>query len=204
MSITPAKLKKENVDHNLAENVDCYTLARCMMKRGVATDPVPDPPSSQEHNRIKGYFESCDGPPGDNVGSRILQHEITAIKGNSKINTDYVQYIHATMRRWGISHFTMDWDKHWDNQFNQILCQFYIRVWKWGLACNCIGLIVQKEAAQLNMDDHTLMAIYWQHAKSLKHYYKCGKKGQQTLAEDQEKNTQLQSLKHVSYLTSAE
>ncbi|KNZ45070.1 hypothetical protein VP01_8518g2 [Puccinia sorghi] len=151
-SITPVKLKKENVDHNL-ENIDlshvgnklltsCYTHARCMMKHGVATDPVPDPPSSQERNRIEGYFESCDGPPGDNAGSRISQHEITAIEGNSKIDTDYVKYIHATIRQWGISCFTMDWDKHWDDRFNQILCQFFIRVWKWGLACNCFGLIV--------------------------------------------------------------
>ncbi|KNZ64058.1 hypothetical protein VP01_10720g1, partial [Puccinia sorghi] len=155
----------------------CYTLARCMMKRGVATDPVPDPPSSQERNCIEGYFESCDGPPGDNAGSRIPQCKITDIEGNSTIDTDY----------------------HWDDRFNQILCQFFIRVWKWGLACNRFGLIAQKEAAQLNMDDHTLMAIYWQHAKSLKHYYKHGKKGQQTLAEDQEKNTQLQSLKHDPY-----
>ncbi|KNZ48373.1 hypothetical protein VP01_5710g1 [Puccinia sorghi] len=176
----------------------CYTLARCMIKRGMATNPVPDPPSLQERKRIEGYFESCDGPPGDNAGSRIPQRKITAIKGNSKIDTDYVQYIHATMRRWGISRFTMDWDQHWYNQFNQILCHFFIRVWKWGLAYNCFGLIAQKEAAQINMEDHTLMAIYWRHAKSLKCYYKRGKKGQQTLAEDQEKNTQLQSLKHKS------
>ncbi|KNZ61521.1 hypothetical protein VP01_1389g2 [Puccinia sorghi] len=76
----------------------CYTLARCMMKRGMATNSVPDPPYSQEPNRIEGYFKSCDGPPGDNAGSRIPQREITSIKGNSKIDTDYVQYIHATMR----------------------------------------------------------------------------------------------------------
>ncbi|KAI7957552.1 hypothetical protein MJO28_004647 [Puccinia striiformis f. sp. tritici] len=207
-SVTPAKLKKETPDHDLdtvpLDHVgkkllqSCYDLARCLMRRRKATEPVPAPPTIHERDRIEGFFNVCDTPPNDSAGPRIQQREVVPIEGSPKVDNDYVQYIHATMQRWGISRFTMDWDQNWDNRFNQIMSQFFLRVWKWGLACNRFGLPAQHEASKINMDEHTLMAIYWRHCKSLRRYFKRGKKGGEKLAQDQTKNTARQSLKRKS------
>ncbi|PLW57472.1 hypothetical protein PCANC_02616 [Puccinia coronata f. sp. avenae] len=48
------------------------------------------------------------------------------------------------------------------------------------------------------MDDHTLMAIYWRHAKSLRRHFKRDQKGNTAFSEDQAKNTQRQSLRRKS------
>ncbi|KAI9611955.1 hypothetical protein H4Q26_008045 [Puccinia striiformis f. sp. tritici PST-130] len=68
----------------------------------------------------------------------------------------------------------------------------------WGLSTACFGLVAQHEARLMDMNDQTLMAIYWPHTKSLRQYYKRGKKGAKTLVKDQEKNTKRQSLRRKS------
>ncbi|MBW0565653.1 hypothetical protein O181_105368 [Austropuccinia psidii MF-1] len=95
------------------------------------------------------------------------------------------------MHQWGIPRFTMDWDSHWDNRFNQIMTQFFFRVWKWGLFCNRFGLVAESQAKSINMDELILMAVYWRHAKSLKRYYKRGISDQEGLQKDSEANTKL-------------
>ncbi|MBW0509314.1 hypothetical protein O181_049029 [Austropuccinia psidii MF-1] len=101
------------------------------------------------------------------------------------------------MRRWGIPRFTMDWDSHWDNRFNQIMTQFFLCVWKWGLVCNRFGLVAESQARSINMDELILMAVYWQHAKSLKRYYKRGLSDQEGLQKDSEANTKRSILFRV-------
>ncbi|PLW25602.1 hypothetical protein PCANC_23299 [Puccinia coronata f. sp. avenae] len=125
--------------------------------------------------------------PSDAAGLHLQQREVVPIEGNAKIDNDYVQYVHATMRCWGISCFTMDWEKHWDDFFNHIMCQFFIQVWKWDLSTSCFGLLAQCDANSINFDNHLLMAIYWRHSKSLHHHFKCSKKGGQALFLYQEK-----------------
>ncbi|WAR62921.1 hypothetical protein PtB15_18B3 [Puccinia triticina] len=157
-SVTPRQLKKDNPDFDL-ETVDldnvanklltsCYDLARCLMGRPNATSPVPNPPSDQERTKIEGFFTSSETLPSNSSGLRIQLRELVPISSNPKIDSDYVRYVHATMRRWGINRFTMDWDKHWDDR--------------------------------------------------LRRNFKRGQKGDATLAQDQEKNTQRQSLKRKS------
>ncbi|POV96969.1 hypothetical protein PSHT_14847, partial [Puccinia striiformis] len=68
----------------------------------------------------------------------------------------------------------------------------------WGLSTARFGLVAQHEARLMDMNDQTLMAIYWPHTKSLRQYYKRGKKGAKTLVKDQEKNTKRQSLRRKS------
>ncbi|KAH9444045.1 hypothetical protein KEM48_011159 [Puccinia striiformis f. sp. tritici PST-130] len=211
-SLTPQSLKKKtnSSNHDLeAIELDhisrkllstCYDLARCLMNRENATALVPDPPSVLKRRKIEGYFGVSPNAPSDSAGIRIQQRDLVAISSTPKIDQDYIDYIHGTMRRWGITRFTMDWNRHYDDRFNQIMCQFFIRVWKWGLAFGRFGPLVQNEAASLDMDELILMAIYWRHSKSLRRYYKRGQKGDETLASDQAKNTQRQSLKRKSVL----
>ncbi|PLW19785.1 hypothetical protein PCASD_20812 [Puccinia coronata f. sp. avenae] len=211
-SLTPQSLKKKtNTPNHDLEGIEldhvsqlllasCYNLARCLMNRENATEAVPDPPSVLERRKIEGYFGVSPDVPSDNAGIRIQQRELVPISSTAKIDQDYIDYVHGTMRRWGITRFTMDWDKHYDDRFNQIMCQFFLRVWKWGLASGRFGPLVQNEAANLDMDELTLMAIYWRHTKSLRRYYKRGQKGDEALVADQAKNTQRQSLKRKSAL----
>ncbi|WAQ91665.1 hypothetical protein PtA15_15A55 [Puccinia triticina] len=186
-SLTAKQLKdakKANADHDL-EGVgsklltSCYDLSRCLMKRSSATAPVPSPPSTTEREKIKGFFDLSSQPPSDSAGHRIQLKELNQIQGNAKIDNDYVQYIHATMKRWGIPRFTMDWAKHWDDRFNQIM-------------------FAQTKAQKISMDNHILMAIYWRHTTSLRQYFKRSQKGDDTLSQDQAKNTQQQGLQRKS------
>ncbi|KAH9473357.1 hypothetical protein Pst134EA_000429 [Puccinia striiformis f. sp. tritici] len=193
-SLTPQSLKKKtnSSNHNLeAIELDhisrkllstCYNLARCLMNRENATALVPDPPSVLERRKIEGYFGVSPNTPSDSAGIQIQQRDLVEISSTPKIDQDYIDYIHGTMRRWGITRFTMDWNRHYNNRFNQIMCQFFIQVWKWGLAFGRFGPLVQNEAASLDMDELILMAIYWRHSKSLCQYYKRGQKGDETLA----------------------
>ncbi|KNZ61928.1 hypothetical protein VP01_1335g5 [Puccinia sorghi] len=169
-SITPQKLNKPNSAAHELDN----DLAQCLMNRLNATSPVPDAPYLLERRKLEGYFNVSLDAPSDSAGIRIQQRELTAISSNSKIDQDYIDYVHGTMRRWGIARFTMDWEKHYDDRYNQ----------KWGLAFGRFGPLVQQEAAQLEMDELILMAIYWRHIKN------------------QAKKTQRQTLKWVSILIS--
>jgi hypothetical protein len=108
-----------------------------------AKDLVPDLPSVLKRRKIEGYFGVSPDIPSDSAGIRIQQRDLVPILSNAKIDQDYINYVHGTMRRWGITRFTMDWDKHYNDQFNQIMCQFFIWVWKWGLAYGRFGPLVQ-------------------------------------------------------------
>ncbi|MBW0498434.1 hypothetical protein O181_038149 [Austropuccinia psidii MF-1] len=172
----------------------CYTLARVLMNRKDAKSLVPAPPTEAERNTIEGFFNISPDPPLDNASVRLQQKQITLIQSTSKIDSDYLIFIHTTMRRWGIPRFTMDWDNHWDNRFNQIMTQFFLRVWKWGLVCNRFGVVAESEARSINMDEMILMAIYWRHAKSLKRYYKRGLSDEKGLQKDSAANTKRTAL----------
>ncbi|POW12703.1 hypothetical protein PSHT_07998 [Puccinia striiformis] len=208
-SISPEKLKKSKSPTHDLENVDlsmmskpfltsCYDLARCLMNREKGTSPVPPPPSALERRRLEGYFNVSPDAPADSAGIRIQQREVVSISSNSRIDQDYIDYVHGTMRRWGITRFTMAWDDNYDDRYNQIMGQFFLRVWKWGITFGRFGLVVQAEASKINMDELILMAIYWRHTKSLRQYYKRGAKGEEVLLSDQVKNTIRQALKRKS------
>lgn len=62
--------------------------------------------------------------PNDSAGIQIQQRKLVAILSTPKINQDYIDYVHTTMKNWGITQFTMDLDKHYDNRFNQIMSSF--------------------------------------------------------------------------------
>ncbi|KAI7962702.1 hypothetical protein MJO28_000796 [Puccinia striiformis f. sp. tritici] len=209
-SLTPQSLKKKtnSSNHNLeAIELDhisrkllstCYNLARCLMNRENATALVPDPPSVLERRKIEGYFGVSPNTPSDSAGIQIQQRDLVEISSTPKIDQDYIDYIHGTMRRWGITRFTMDWNRHYNNRFNQIMCQFFIQVWKWGLAFGPFGPLVQNEAASLDMDELILMAIYWRHSKSLRQYYK---RGQKAIMCSMQKSLYLQQQGvHISFI----
>ncbi|KNZ54923.1 putative signal peptide protein [Puccinia sorghi] len=39
---------------------------------------------------------------------------------------NYINYFNLTMQHWEIAHFTMDWEKHYNEQSKQIICQFFL------------------------------------------------------------------------------
>ncbi|KNE87922.1 hypothetical protein PSTG_18684, partial [Puccinia striiformis f. sp. tritici PST-78] len=119
----------------------CYDLARCLLKREKGTSPVPPPPSALERRRLEGYFNVSPDAPADSAGIRIQQREVVSISSNSRIDQDYIDYVHGTMRRWGITRFTMAWDDNYDDRYNQIMGQFFLRVWKWGITFGRFGLV---------------------------------------------------------------
>ncbi|KAH9443787.1 hypothetical protein Pst134EB_026181 [Puccinia striiformis f. sp. tritici] len=161
-----ADLKRANAGHDL-DKVDldgvgnklltsCYNLACCLMNSALATSLVPSSPSITERQKIEGFFDVSPMPPSDSAGHQIQLQDVRQIQANSKIDNDYVQYIHATMKRWGISRFTMDWDKHWDNCFNQIMSSLQelasvLQAWKKGRRSIESGSGSKYQAAKLTL-----------------------------------------------------
>ncbi|POW09257.1 hypothetical protein PSTT_06938 [Puccinia striiformis] len=161
-----ADLKRANAGHDL-DKVDldgvgnklltsCYNLACCLMNSALATSLVPSSPSITERQKIEGFFDVSPMPPSDSAGHQIQLQDVRQIQANSKIDNDYVQYIHATMKRWGISRFTMDWDKHWDNCFNQIMSSLQelasvLQAWKKGRRSIELGSGSKYQAAKLTL-----------------------------------------------------
>ncbi|MBW0516945.1 hypothetical protein O181_056660 [Austropuccinia psidii MF-1] len=169
------------------------------MNRKDGKSLITKPPTDEERNIVEGFFNVSPEPPMDNASIRLQQRQITPVKANSKVDSNYIMFIHTTMRRWGIPRFTMDWDNHWDNRFNQTMTQFFLRVWKWGLVCNRFGVVAESEARSINMDVMILMAIYWRHSKSLKRYYKRGLTDGNGLQKDSEANTKRSALFRVIF-----
>ncbi|KNZ60796.1 hypothetical protein VP01_149g5, partial [Puccinia sorghi] len=192
-SLTPKQLPERadfhldtvELDHHFFNMINChlqtscYELAQCLMKHPIWLLRIIPIRFSRLTNSTAQHCPN----------SRT-----------NKIDEDYVQYVHATMQQWGISCLNMDWEKHWDG-FNQIMSQFFIRVWKWGLSTGCFDLLAQRKASSLDMNDHIFMAIYWCHSKILCCHYKRGQKGEEVLALDQEKNTQRQLLRQVFFFS---
>ncbi|MBW0473936.1 hypothetical protein O181_013651 [Austropuccinia psidii MF-1] len=151
---------------------------------------VPNhPPTEAERQVVEGFFNISPEPPSDAASHQLQLKQITPIQHNSKIDTDYVVFIYPTMRRWGIPRSTMDWDSHWDNFFNQLMTQFFLCVYEWGLVCNIFGLVAESQARSINMDELILIAVYWRYEKSLKRYYKSGISDQEGLPKYSEANT---------------
>ncbi|KAH9823204.1 hypothetical protein DFH28DRAFT_1078265 [Melampsora americana] len=88
----------------------------------------------------------------------------------------------------------MDWGAHVDDQFNQLMIQFFVKVWKWGLSGNRFKQAAKEEALRIKMDDMILTAIYVKHFKYLRGLYKKLIKDKDALVIDQERNNRTVAL----------
>ncbi|KAI8444714.1 hypothetical protein BY996DRAFT_4554422, partial [Phakopsora pachyrhizi] len=90
----------------------------------------------------------------------------------------------------------LDWNSNFDDQFNQIICQFFIKVW--GLTTNRFGIPAKKEAISFKMDSQILMAIFWRHSQYLSACYKAMQKKPKALENQRIKNSTAVALHQKS------
>ncbi|KAG0143268.1 hypothetical protein CROQUDRAFT_96464 [Cronartium quercuum f. sp. fusiforme G11] len=153
-----------------------------------ATYPLP-PPSDDYHSRSIQQFVVLDNDPLT-AGSSHVNIPLTNIHGMKImeiLDHDYILYIIGAMHTHGILYFTLDWFGNFDNQFNQLMAQFFLKVWKWGLRSNWFTVAAKEEAQRIHFDDVVLTAIFAKYFEYLKSNYKKLCKNTNALVMDQQK-----------------
>ncbi|EGG08746.1 uncharacterized protein MELLADRAFT_104553 [Melampsora larici-populina 98AG31] len=166
----------------------CWTLTMVLMGRATAKLPFPPPPD-QFYNRSIQQFISSEQDPDAPDAPSIPRHEVHGVNNHAgHLDHDYVEYIVGAMQTHNIIFFTMDWGAHIEDQFNQLMIMFFVKVWKWGLNLNRFLPAAKQEAIRINMDDRILAAIYVRHYKYLKTQYKKLMTNGNALLEEQARN----------------
>ncbi|KAG0139230.1 hypothetical protein CROQUDRAFT_137231 [Cronartium quercuum f. sp. fusiforme G11] len=130
----------------------------------------------------------------------MCEMEITAI-----LDHKYISYIIGSMSTYCTLYFTLDWFGNFDNQFNQLMAQFFLKFWKWGLESNWFTVTTKEDPWRIQFDDVVPTAIFAQHFEYLKSNYKKLCKKNNALVMDQQKNTLSAALlqkskRHQSFL----
>ncbi|CAH7690785.1 hypothetical protein PPACK8108_LOCUS26231, partial [Phakopsora pachyrhizi] len=178
----------------------CHTLAACLMNCDSSTAPLPNPPNSFYKSEVQIFIDSEPHEGSNGSNEKLTEADICKVTNkDGKLDRDYLLYIHSSMQRWGIRYFTLDWNSNFDDQFNQIICQFFIKVvWKWGLTTNRFGIPAKKEAISFKMDSQILMAIFWRHSQYLSACYKAMQKKLKALENQRIKNSTAVALHQKS------
>ncbi|EGG12839.1 uncharacterized protein MELLADRAFT_58735 [Melampsora larici-populina 98AG31] len=191
----PREAKKKRQPRDMYEEIDlvflrsCYVLTMALMGQTDAKSPFPPPPDQFYNCSLQRFI----GLNPDPEGSEAPALQTTKIRGISnhkhKLDRDYIDYIKGAMATCHIYFFTMDWGAHIDDQFNQIMIQFFVKVWKWGLNSFRFPPAAKKEAERLEMNDKILAAIYVRHYKYLRTQYKKLVLNDNALIEEQARNS---------------
>ncbi|MBW0485537.1 hypothetical protein O181_025252 [Austropuccinia psidii MF-1] len=108
-SLHPDKLNMKSKNSS-ALDLDNTYIGDINQKLNDGKSLVPKPPNDEEINIVEGFFNVSPEPPMENASIFLQQQQITPVKANSKVDSDYIMFIPTTMRRWGIPWFTMYWD----------------------------------------------------------------------------------------------
>ncbi|CAH7690396.1 hypothetical protein PPACK8108_LOCUS25737, partial [Phakopsora pachyrhizi] len=107
----------------------CHTLAECLMNRDSSTAPLPNPPNSFYQSEVQIFIDSEPHEGSNGSNEMLTEADICKVANkDGKLDRDYLLYIYSSMQGWGIRYFTLDWNSDFDDQFNQIICQFFIKV----------------------------------------------------------------------------
>ncbi|KAG0140344.1 hypothetical protein CROQUDRAFT_12656, partial [Cronartium quercuum f. sp. fusiforme G11] len=175
-------------------------LMRALMGREGTQSPLPPPPDTF-YNRILQEFIPEESTLVDTAPLRISLLEVQGISSlGGNIDRDYIDYICLHMAIWGIRYFTFDWLANWDDCFNQIISQFLLKVWRWGLLSNRLGIELKVEAQEMQDSDRKMMAILYSHFHYLRDLYKACLKDPGFLTMTREHNTKAVALKRVNCL----
>ncbi|KAH9814554.1 hypothetical protein DFH28DRAFT_1082762 [Melampsora americana] len=187
----------EKVDLSKVSRSFCHTahrLCRILMGRANPHSPLPPPPDQFYHHSLQQAMPLESDPDAPNA-PRLPLVDVRGINNDEGyLDQDYINYIVGAMQTRGILYFTMDWGAHVDDQFNQTMIQFFLKVWKWGLTGVRFTVAATEEATRLNLTDMHLTAIYVKHFKYLRVMYKKLIKDKDVLVTEQEKNSRSVAL----------
>ncbi|KAH9820132.1 hypothetical protein DFH28DRAFT_885850 [Melampsora americana] len=186
---TPKKGPRDMYEMVDVSKKTCYTLAMVLMGRATPKSPFPPSPNQFYNRSIQQFIASEQDPDAPDAPS-IPRHEVHGVNNHAgDLDNDYVDYIVGVMQTHNIIFFTMDWDANIEDQFNQLMIMFFVKVWKWGLNLNRFPLVAKQEAVRFNMDDRVLAAIYVRHYKYLRTQNKKLRTNGNALVEEQARNS---------------
>lgn len=168
------------------------------MGRANAKSPFPPPPD-QYYNRILQQFKSMGHDPDAPDAPRLSLQDVRGINNDAGVlDRDYLDYIVGQMRTRQVLFFTMDWGANVQDQFNQFMIQFFVKVWKWGLIGNHFRPAAKQEFLRIEQDDMIMAAVFVKHFKYLRTQYKKLIKDSNALVEEQANNSRSVALQRVS------
>ncbi|KAK4696060.1 hypothetical protein P7C70_g8438, partial [Phenoliferia sp. Uapishka_3] len=116
-------------------------FCQILLGRPNATSPIPDPPTPVEKEALESRYPTNAELPTKH-SNYILPRKPTLLK-QKYINDNFHDYILSLMRRWGILRFTFDWNGNFDDRYNQVMLQFFIRTFCQGSLSGQFGTLVQ-------------------------------------------------------------
>lgn len=164
-----------------------------------ATSPLPPPPDAFYNKTLLSFFPTA-STISDSATERLSMNEVQMIEiqidgKETQMDQDYLEYVWESMSLWGIRSFTFDWASGFDDCYNQIISQFFIKVWIWGLMWKGIGTMVAVEVGGFKYQKHILMAVLRTVFLYLQSIYHKIQKDLGSITTLREKNTKYLGLK---------
>lgn len=138
---------------------------RVLMRRPDATSPIPSPPTTSEKLALENQYAEADYP--DDLAPCLLPPN-PLVRITNCVSDTFCNTLEMTLRRWGLARFTFDWDGNFDDAFNQISVQFFLKTFKLAINTFEYGL----RPLTKYRDTRQLVAVVFRAFKSLRAGYK--------------------------------
>jgi hypothetical protein len=166
---------------------------KILMNRKKGTCPIPPPPSTLEKDELEGRFPTDDDFPSEH-DLPCIPASATILARSPKISDNFHDYLLSFLRRWGLRRFTFDWDGNFDDRYNQISLQLFLRTFKQALLAREYGV----NKVKIPRDDLMLSAMVYRHFKTLLKDYKSITTNSSHLSDKLEGNTTRRAQQRVS------
>lgn len=163
------------------------------MRRPNATSAIPPPPTSSERLALEGQYAEADFP--DDLAPCLLPAN-PLLRITNRISDTFYNTIEMTLRRWGLVRFTFDWDGNFDDAFNQISVQFFLKTFELAVNTKEYGL----DRLKKYRDTVQIGAVVFRAFKSLRAGYKAQISNPLVLQDRYESNEARKEKESVSYI----
>ncbi|KAH9807967.1 hypothetical protein DFH28DRAFT_1199648 [Melampsora americana] len=157
----------ETVDTSeIKELINPIHLHICiLMRRLDATSPIPPPPTPSEKLALENKYAEAEYP--DNLSPFLLPHN-PLLRITNRISDTFYKTLEMSLQRWGLTRYTFDWDGNFDDAFNQISLQFFLKTFVLAVDTLEYGI----KPSRKFRDSTQLSAVVFRAFKSLRAGYK--------------------------------
>lgn len=137
------------------------------MGRVDACSPLPPPPTDEERARVESAAPNISAYPSESA-PLLVSVPSKAIAAEGVISKNYASYLLMSLAQSAMDRFTHDWEGHFDDPYNQISLQFFLRTFRQSLPG-----AEYKVTLVAPVNDTLLSAVYYVHiVKTLIPQYK--------------------------------
>lgn len=164
------------------------------MGRINACSELPPPPSNEERNLVETRFSTVSYPSDS---APCLTPVTLSLAHKGVVPQDFADYLDSTLSRWSMKRFTYDWLGQFDDRYNQVSLQFFLRTFKQALISAAYGVTLLEAVEDFDLK---LTAVYYIHTQTLCGQYKAQLKNPGILTARKDAARVRKAMKDVSFL----